>query len=226
MLPWLAGVAPFGIVIGIAAAKADIPTAAGWLSAPVIYAASAQIAAIQMLDAGATGAAIVVTVLVINLRLILYSAAIARYWRGTPLWWRLLGAYLLIDPSFVVGTQRYAADPNRRAGHAHYLGAGLLLWVGWLAAVAVGATLGARVPAALHLELLVPLYLLGEIVPRLREVAPRRAVVVSGAVALLCLNLPLHLGIVVAIVAGLTVGGLTLRRTTRHSRPDTVGAHS
>ena len=226
MLPWLAGVAPFGIVIGIAAAKADLPTAAGWLSAPVIYAASAQIAAIQMLDAGATGAAIVVTVLVINLRLILYSAAIARYWRGTPLWWRLLGAYLLIDPSFVVGTQRYASDPNRRAGHVYYLGAGALLWVGWLAAVAVGATLGAHVPAALHLELLVPLYLLGEIVPKLSQVAPRRATVVSAAVALVCLNLPLHLGIVVAIVAGLTVGGLTLRRTARHSTPDTVGAHS
>jgi predicted branched-subunit amino acid permease len=216
MAPWLAGVAPFGLVIGIAAARADFPTVAGWLTAPLIFGASAQIAAIQLLDAGATAATVVLTVLVINLRLVLYSAAMARYWRGTPLWWRLLGAYLLIDPSFVVGTERYAvAAPgqDRRRGHAHYLGGGLLLWVGWLAAVAIGATAGARIPESLHLELLVPLYLLGEIVPRLRDLAPRRTALTSALVGLVCLNLPLHLGIVVAIVAGLAVGGATLRRT-------------
>jgi predicted branched-subunit amino acid permease len=215
MVPWLAGVAPFGLVIGVAAAKASIPTAAGWLTAPVIYAASAQIAAIQLLDAGATAAAVIVTVVVINLRLILYSAAIARYWRGTPLWWRLLAAYLLIDPSFVVGTERYATEPDRRRGHAHYLGGALLLWVGWLVAVAVGVTAGARIPEALHLEMLVPLYLLGELVPKLREIAPRLAILTSAALALVCLSLPLHLGVVVAIVAGLAVGGITLRRRAR-----------
>jgi predicted branched-subunit amino acid permease len=224
MAPWLAGVAPFGLVIGVAAAKASIPTAAGWLTAPVIYGASAQIAAIQLLDAGATAVAVIVTVVVINLRLMLYSAAISRYWRGSPLWWRLLAAYLLVDPSFVVGTDRYATERDRHRGHAHYLGGALLLWVGWLVAVAIGATAGARIPEALHLELLVPLYLLGEIVPRCLpgpasqastpggEVAPRRAVLTSAVLALVCLNLPLHLGIVVAIVAGLVVGGATLRR--------------
>jgi predicted branched-subunit amino acid permease len=224
MAPWLAGVAPFGLVIGIAAAKADIPTAAGWLTAPLIFAASAQIAAIQLLDAGAAATTVILTVLVINLRLVLYSAAMARHWRGTPLWWRLLGAYLLIDPSFVVGTDRYAVEPDRRRGHAHYLGGGLLLWVGWLVAVAIGATAGARIPESLHLELLVPLYLLGEIVPRLRDLALRRTALTSALVGLVCLNLPLHLGLVVAIVVGLAVGGATLRRAPRAAEPPAIHA--
>jgi predicted branched-subunit amino acid permease len=29
MVPWLAGVTPFGLVIGVSAAQADIPTLAG-----------------------------------------------------------------------------------------------------------------------------------------------------------------------------------------------------
>ena len=54
-----------------------MPTLAGWLTGPTIYAGSAQIATIQMLDTGAAPLAVVVTALVINLRLILYSAAMA-----------------------------------------------------------------------------------------------------------------------------------------------------
>jgi predicted branched-subunit amino acid permease len=212
MVPWLAGVLPFGLVIGISASQAHIPTAAGWLTGVAIYAGSAQIAAIQMLDAGAAPVAVIVTVLVINLRLALYSAAMANYWRGTPLWWRLLGGYLLVDPSFVVGIDRYAVEPERRRAHAHYLGGAVVLWVGWLAAIAVGAIAGASVPRVLHLEMLVPLFLVGEIVPKLRQAPARWAALVSAAVAVLCLTAPLHLGIAIGIVAGMTAGQLAVRR--------------
>ena len=51
MVPWAIGVAPFGLVIGVSAARADLPTRAGWLTGPVIYAGSAQLATIQMLAA-------------------------------------------------------------------------------------------------------------------------------------------------------------------------------
>ena len=36
MVPWLAGIVPFGLVIGVSAAQADVPTLAGWLTAPLI----------------------------------------------------------------------------------------------------------------------------------------------------------------------------------------------
>ncbi len=206
MAPWLIGVLPFGLVIGVSAAQADIPTLAGWLTAPAIFAGSAQIATIQMLDAGATPYAVIVTAMVINLRLVIYSAAMATYWRGTPLWWRLLGGYFLVDPSFVVGIEQYGRDTDRRRGHAHYLGGAVLLWVSWLAVIAVGATAGARLPDWLRLEFLIPLYLIGEIVPKLRQVATRRAVLVAAAVALLCLGVPMHLGIAIGIVVGIIAG--------------------
>jgi predicted branched-subunit amino acid permease len=213
MLPWLVGIIPFGLVIGVSAAKADIPAVAGWLTGPLIYGGSAQIAAIDLLDVGAAPSVIVLTVVVINLRLVLYSAAMATRWRGQPLWWRMTAAYLLVDPSFVVGMARYErADPA--SGHHYYLGGAVTLWIAWIMAIGAGAAVGAELPAALRLEFVIPLYLVGEVVHRLADRATRRAAMTAAAVGAAAFAAPLHLGIVVAVVAGL-IAGLTAGRSSR-----------
>jgi predicted branched-subunit amino acid permease len=214
MVPWLAGVVPFGLVIGVSAARADIPALAGWLTGPAIYAGSAQVATIEMLHAGAAPAVIVATALIINLRLVLYSGAIAAQWRGTPRWWRATAAYLLVDPSFVVGMDGYQRHDDRVAGHRHYLGGALVLWVAWLIAIGVGVTLGAQLPAVLRLELIIPLYLVGEVVVKLGDRATRRAAVTAAAVAVIALAAPLHLGVLIAIVSGLAAA-LTVKEGSR-----------
>jgi predicted branched-subunit amino acid permease len=210
MAPWLAGIVPFGLVIGVSAAQADVPTLAGWLTGPLIFAGSAQLAAIGMLNAAAAPIAVVAAVLIINIRLIFYSATMARYWRGTPRWWQFVAAYLLIDPSFAVGLDGYERLGRGRA-HAYYLGGAVLLWVSWLAAIGAGATAGARLPAWLHLEFVTPLFLAGEAARKLARPALRRAILAAATVALLALSAPLQLGLVLAIAAGITAG-LTARR--------------
>lgn len=214
MAPWLAGVVPFGLVIGVSAARADIPAFAGWLTGPAIYAGSAQVATIEMLHAGAAPAVIVATALIINLRLVLYSGAIAAKWRGTPRWWRATAAYLLVDPSFVVGIDGYEQHGDRAAGHRHYLGGALVLWMAWLAAIGIGVTLGAQLPAVLRLELIIPLYLVGEVVGKLRDRATRRAVVTASVVAAAALAAPMHLGVLLAIIGGL-LAALTVEGKSR-----------
>ena len=170
MVPWLAGIVPFGLVIGVSAAQADVPALAGWLTGPLIYAGSAQLATIGMLSAGAAPMAVVAVALVINVRLIFYSATMARHWRGTPWWWRLAAGYLLVDPSVAVGLDGYRRL-GRGRGHAHYLGGAVLLWVCWLAAIGAGLTAGAGLPAWLHLEFVIPLYLVGQAIAKLADPA-------------------------------------------------------
>ena len=206
MVPWLAGIVPFGLVIGVSAAHADVPALAGWLTGPLIYAGSAQLAAIGMLGAGAAPVAVVAVALVINVRLIFYSAAMARHWRGTPWWWRLVAGYLLVDPSVAVGLDGYRRL-GRDRGHAHYLGGAVLLWACWLAAIGAGATAGG---AAWYLEFVIPLYLVGQAISKLADPALRRAIFIAAAVALLALPAPLQLGMALAIAAGV-VAGLTAR---------------
>jgi len=205
MTPWLAGIVPFGLAIGFSAAQAGIPILAGWLTGPLIYAGSAQVAAIGMLGAGAAPTVVVAAALIINIRLIFYSAAMARHWCGTPWWWRLVAAYLLIDPSFAVGLDGYGRLSRDRA-HAYYFGGATLLWMSWLAAIGAGATACAVLPAWLHLEFVMPLFLIGEVVPKLAQPVQRRAILAAAAVALLALSAPLQLGIALAIAAGIAAG--------------------
>ena len=206
MAPWLLGVAPFGLVIGVSAARADLSTLVGWLTGPLIYAGSAQVATIGLLGSGAGAFAVIATALLINIRLVLYSAAMATHWRGTPLWWRLLAGYLLVDPSFAVGVDRYEQPGDRNRAHAHYLGGALALWVTWIAAITLGITAGTRLPGWLHLDFLIPLFLVGQVVRKLGGPATRRAALTAAAVAVPAMAAPVHLGVAVATVAGIAAG--------------------
>jgi predicted branched-subunit amino acid permease len=209
MVPWLLGVAPYGLVIGVSIAQADIPAGAGWLTGATIYSGSAQMATIDLLDGGAAPLVVVATALAINMRLVLYSATMAAHWRGTPRWWRMLAAYLLVDPSFAVGIDRYERPESGPGAHAHYIGGGVALWITWLAAITVGATAGAQLPASLRLEFVIPLFLVGEVVPRLSTPAIRRAGLTAVVVAVVGYALPMHLGLVAAMVAGIGAGMAT-----------------
>ena len=61
---------------------------------------------------------------------------------------------------------------------------------------------GAALPAGLHLEFVLPLFLLGEVVSRFRGRATRLAVAVAAALGLAGTWVPLHLGALLAIGGG------------------------
>jgi len=215
MLPWLTGIVPFGLVIGVSAAKAHIPTLAGWLTGPLLFGGSAQIAVIDLLDAGAAPAVVIGAALAINLRLVLYSATMAPHWRGMPWWWQALAASVLVDASVAVGVDGYGRATDRRRGHLQYLGGAGVLVVAWLTAIAVGATAGARLPGALHLELVIPLFLAGEVVTRLTTRAAAHAAATAACVGALSVAVPLHLGPMLAVGAGIAAGLRADRRSDR-----------
>ena len=213
MLPLLAGVAPFGLVIGVTVAEAGVPHLAGWSLSWLVYAGSAQLAAVGLLAGSASAAVVVASVAVINLRVGLYGAALAPHWRGTSWWWRVLAGYLLIDPSFAVGSQSYDGSRPARLAHRHYLGGALVLWAGWLTVTGLGVTVGAVLPSALRLESIGPLYIVALVVLSVRTKATWVAVGVATVTAVGASLLPLHLGPAVGMVAGLLAGSIVLRRT-------------
>jgi len=213
MLPLLAGVAPFGLVIGVTVAEAGVPHLAGWSLSWLVYAGSAQLAAVGLLGGSASAAVVVASVAVINLRVGLYGAALAPHWRGTSWWWRVLAGYLLIDPSFAVGSQSYDGSRSARLAHRHYLGGALVLWAGWLTVTGLGVTVGAVLPSALHLESIGPLYIVALVVLSVRTKETWVAVSVATVTAVGASLLPLHLGPAVGMMAGLLAGSIVLRRT-------------
>jgi len=214
MVPWLAGVVPFGLTVGVTISESSVDPLAGWATGPLVYAGSAQLAAIELLDGGAAIAVVVITVLIVNARLLVYSGSMAPWWVGSRRGFRALAAYLLIDPSYAVGTDGYRTHATRREGHAHYLGCGVTLWVAWQAAIGIGILAGGAVPEISLLSLVVPYYLIAEVV-RSTDSRPAVAAAAVGAViALAAHGVPMHAGAVIAICAGVAAAGFTEARTS------------
>lgn len=105
--PLLLGVAPFGMIYGIAALAAGVPAWLAQLASAVVFAGAAQLVIVQMLAAGAGFVPIALTSGLLNLRHVLYSASMAEYVRHLPRRWRLLLAYVLTDEAYAVAVLRY-----------------------------------------------------------------------------------------------------------------------
>jgi len=223
ILPMLPGVAPFGMVTGLAAVNAGLSPEKAMGMSLFIFAGASQLATLQLVTQGAVPAVILLTALTINLRFAMYSASIAPHFQHLPHRWRWPLAYLLTDQAYAVSAVRFRAGETAtdRERHWYYLGAGLTLWIVWQIATAAGAYLGGSVPHSWSLDFAIPLMFMGLLVPGLRDRPNIVAALVGGTVATAAARLPLHLGIVVAALAGIAAGVLAERRWTRAD--DTAG---
>lgn len=227
--PLLLGVAPFGMIYGIAALAAGVPAWLAQLASAIVFAGAAQLVIVQMLAAGAGFIPIALTSGLLNLRHVLYSASMAEYVRHLPRRWRLLLAYVLTDEAYAVAVLRYQQRHAAAADHAehtnatadlrhwYFLGAGFTLWAGWQLSTAAGLLFGTTIPPEWELDFAVPLTFIALLTLLLRERAGQAAALVAGLGALAFAALPYKLGLVAAIVLGLTAGAWTVRRL-EHAR--------
>ena len=166
MAPLLLAYSPYALVIGSAVARVD-DRVAGWSGSWIIYGGSAHLAALKGISEGAYATAIAVALLV-NARLLVYSASIAPRWREQPVWFRLVGAAFLIDPTWALADQHAATGATPEAQRRFFLGAGITLGLWWMALIGVGAIIGNRLPHV-GLELVAPLCLMSLIGTRIRN---------------------------------------------------------
>ncbi len=205
-LPLLIGVFPFGMIYGALALSAGLSPAAAQLMSSILFAGSSQFAAAQLIHDSAPALVIVLTVAMINLRHMLYSASIAPYIKDLSTRWKSLLAYLLTDEAYAATAVHYQQQGITPTGHWFFLGAGLALWTTWQASSALGIFLGAALPASWPLDFALPLTFIAMVVPVLKDRPMVAAALSSGVVALLAYGLPYKLGFILAALVGITVG--------------------
>jgi predicted branched-subunit amino acid permease len=165
-VPFMIGLAPFGVTVGAAVGASADPFAA-WTGTLLLYGGSAQLAVLQVLGSGApVWTAILVGVLV-NARLLVYSGGLARLWSGARPWVTVLGAATIVEPTWAMAEQRRRTGGPEGA-RAHYGGAATALTIGWTAAVTAGTFVGRVDGLATHLAVAVPLCLVVLVAPHLR----------------------------------------------------------
>ena len=89
-IPLLIGVFPFGLIYGATALNAGISPVASQMMSSIVFAGSAQIITAQLVHDVTPGVVIVLTIAVVNLRHMLYSASLAPYIASLPPRWKVL----------------------------------------------------------------------------------------------------------------------------------------
>jgi len=212
----LIGVLPFGMIYGALALSAGMPPQAAQAMSAIVFAGSAQFVTMQMVGAGAPALIIILTIAIVNLRHLLYSASVAPYLQRLRPAWKWLLAYLLTDEAYAPTILRYEQGKNEpeTTDHKHwfFLGAGLTLWTGWQTSTAIGIYLGTVIPATWSLDFTLAVTFIALVVPFLRDRAGVIAALTAGVVAVATVGMPLKLGLVSAALAGIAAGMLAERK--------------
>lgn len=216
-LPFAIALVPFGLLFGAASAAAGLSVLQATSFSVAVIAGASQFTALALMKDGAPALIVLATALAVNLRMAMYSAALAPHLGTAPLWQRALAAYGLVDATFACADaafRRHAAwsVPDRMA----YLGGvAIPVCLPWFALTILGALVGAGLPAALPLDMAVPLCFIAMVAPGLRTLPQAVAALTSVAGALLLAFMPYGTGLLVAALLAILAGAETERRWGR-----------
>lgn len=216
-IPLLVGVFPFGMIYGALALNTGLSAFASQMMSSIVFAGSAQFIATQLISEAAPGFVIILTIAVVNLRHMLYSASLAPYLKHVSTKWKILLSYLLTDEAYAPSVIQYEKEDVKPHSHWFLLGAGLALWIAWQLSTALGVFLGANIPDSLQLDFALPLTFIAMVVPVLKKTPMIAAALSAGTTALFAYSLPFKLGLILAAFIGILVGVLLERTSDNRS---------
>ena len=215
MLPNVPGVFPFGLIAGaLTAAVLNNPLISALMTS-IVYAGRAQMVAMQLETDGAPILVALVAVLVVNLRHLMYGAALADQFKHLAWKWKILFALLLTDLAYALSIKRLTdqaltlAAPTR---HWYYFGVAMCNWTAWSIGGVLGAFIGGQIPSNLSLDFVPTLSFVLALVINVRDRASLIAACVAGVVAVAVAGFPWSMGIIVGAVVGLAAGMMTETR--------------
>jgi predicted branched-subunit amino acid permease len=204
------GMVPFGIALGVTIATTGFGDLAGLLGGPAVYGGSAQLTAVTLLDQGVALVALVISAVIVNMRLMLYSAALAPRFRHQPRWFRWIAPHFIIDQTYLLASARGELSPGEFRRYWGWLG-GFVLVI-WTSAIGIGIALAPVLPEMPHLVFVGTAMFLGMLMPRLVS-RPTVAAAMAGCVAAILVgSMVPELGIVAGAMAGVAAGMAVSRR--------------
>jgi predicted branched-subunit amino acid permease len=207
--PLVAGVLPFALIYGALARDLGLSLAQTAGMSLAVFAGASQLVFLNLWGQGAALPAIILACLVINLRLVMYSASLAPYLvRSTPSQ-RFCAAYFLTDESYGTSLGRFMSPrPQPASALFFFLGSASPCWLSWQTGGVAGYLAGAFIPEAAErvMALAVPLVFLALLAPLVTR-GPRLTAAIAAMVAAVAgAGLPLNLGLISAVAFGLLAG--------------------
>ncbi|HEY0844171.1 MAG TPA: AzlC family ABC transporter permease [Noviherbaspirillum sp.] len=221
-LPMLVGAAPFGMIFGALVSAGPLAAWQGQLMSMSVFAGSSQFIAAGLVAGHAGVLVIWLTTFIVNLRHMLYAATLLPHVARLPARWRWTLGFLLTDETFAVMNGYYSRHPEAPLGHWYFLGSGLAMYANWQLWTLVGLLFGTVFPQlqSLGLDFAMVATFIAIVVPQLNRLPHFGAALAAGTFAYLLKDLPYKLGLMSAVLIGVTVG-LAVSRWQAQGRSDT-----
>jgi len=221
LMPALIATGTWGLVTGVAMVKSGLTESMALAMTLLLYAGSAQLTSLPLIASGAPLWLIFMAGSVVNLRFIIFGAALHPYFRHLS-WPRRLGlGYFTTDMGFVLFMPRFgdAAERGTREQLWYFLGTIAPGWVVWQTSSIAGIYLGTLVPAAWSLDFAAVLALLAITVPLANSRPMLVSMLAAGLTAWVGQLLPLRLGLAAAVIVGILAGIAAERYVHKAARP-------
>ena len=160
-LPIAFAVLPFGALFGAVAVDNGLSFAEAVLMSGIIYAGASQLVGIELFNQNLPAWLVVLSIFAVNFRHVLYSAAMARIVPDWSLPRKAIGFFFLVDPQFAESVRQ--KELHGKVDFSLYMGYALIVYVIWMVATILGASLGNLIgdPKALGFDVLLPVYFMG-----------------------------------------------------------------
>ena len=201
----------WALVTGVAMAESGIGVAESVGISLLVYAGSAQLAALPLILGNFPIWTIWLTAVVVNLRFVISSAGLQPHFKEKSLWQRFVIGYLNGDLTFAFFISRYPVVIQDKSRLPFYLGMALTNWVIWQTGSMLGIFLSGFVPESWGLGFAGTLALIGIVLPMIESRSARYAAVTAAMVAVLAISLPYKLNLILAILSAVVVGITTDR---------------
>jgi len=208
------------MVSGVAMVKGGLAVPWALMMSLLVYAGSAQLAALPLIVAGAPLWVIIATGLITNLRFVIYSAALRPYFVDLPLRKRAALGFFMTD--FTFARFMRAAQEGELPVHRDAWFAGVCFnnWITWQISACTGIIGASYVPADWGLEFTGTLALVALVGPSLNARPALVGAAVAAIVALIAHPMPFKLGLFCGALAGIAAATLTDALQQRSPPPE------
>ncbi len=215
-LPVLISAAPFGALFGAVAVDNGFTVGEAVFMSAIVFAGASQMVGLELFGQNVAPWLIVLSILAVNFRHILYSAAIGKHLNFGAEWKRHLAFFMMTDPQFAEAESKVQRDGS--VSFAWYLGCGLPVYFSWPVLAWVGASFGKLIPdpAMFGLDVVLSIYFFGVLLTTRKRALWVPVVAVSALTSIAAwhtIGSPWHVS--VGAIAGVVVAAVLVKPVVR-----------
>lgn len=208
--PTMPGIFAWGMVTGMAMVKTGLTLWQALGMTFIVFAGSMQLAVLPLIVANVPMWIVFFTAMIVNLRFVIFAAALGPHFAHLPWYKRIWHGYFNADVTMALFPQRFPPETvhQRQGKLAFFNGIAYPNWCAWQAGSVAGILLAGRIPQSWGIGFAGTLALLAVTIPLTINAAALAGVVVASVVAVAAAGLPYRLGLLLAVVVGMTAAML------------------